>query len=69
VNYFNKKKGKFAWELWNYDKLKLDLIESYGYNIEVIWERDFRTNNEIIKNIISKYGKKPITTPKRSRKD
>lgn len=69
ANYFNQKKGKFAWELWNYDKLKLDLIESYGYNIEVIWERDFRTNNEIIKNIISKYDKKSITTPKRSRKD
>jgi hypothetical protein len=69
ANYFNKKKGKFAWELWDYDKSKLDLIESYGYNIDVIWEQDFLTNNEIIKNIISKYDKKSITTPNRSRKD
>ena len=69
TNYFNKKKNKFAWELWEYDKSKLDLIESCGYNVEVIWEREFRDNQSIIEEIISKYDTKSITAPKRSRQD
>jgi G:T-mismatch repair DNA endonuclease (very short patch repair protein) len=69
INYFNKKKNKFAWELWEYDKSKLDLVKSCGYNVEVIWEKQFRNNEQIIENIISKYDTKSITTPKRSRKD
>ena len=69
TNYFNKKKNKFAWELWKYDKSKLDLIKSCGYNVEVIWEKQFRNNEQIIENIISKYDTKSITAPKRSRKD
>ena len=68
-NYFNKKKNQFAWELWEYDKSKLDLIESCGYNVEVIWEREFRDNQSIIEEIISKYDTKSITAPKRSRQD
>jgi G:T-mismatch repair DNA endonuclease (very short patch repair protein) len=68
TNYFNKKKNKFAWELWEYDKSKLDLIKSCGYNVEVIWEKQFRNNEQIIENLISKYDTKSITAPKRSRK-
>ena len=39
-DFFNKKKGKFAWELWDYDKKKNERIKSYGYNLEVVWEGD-----------------------------
>lgn len=56
-DYFNSKKSKFAWELWEYDKSKVDLIKSYGYNIEVVWECDFNTDNKIIETILDKYAK------------
>jgi G:T-mismatch repair DNA endonuclease (very short patch repair protein) len=65
-NYFNQKKSKFAWEIWSYDKNKLDLIRNNGYNLEVIWEGDLKNNNKLIKNIITKYVKKLRTTSERS---
>jgi hypothetical protein len=68
-DYYNVKKGKYAWELWEYDVQKLELIKSYGYNLEVIWERDLKNNNKLIENIISKYDTKLNSTPERSRKD
>lgn len=54
-NYYNRKKSMFAWEIWDYDKSKVDLIKSYNYNLEVIWETDFKSNKDIIKNLIKKY--------------
>lgn len=68
-DYFNKKKNKFAWELWDYDKKKIDLIKSYGYNLEVVWEGDLKHNNKLINIILEKYVTKFNSTPKRSRKD
>jgi G:T-mismatch repair DNA endonuclease (very short patch repair protein) len=62
-DYFNQKKGMFAWELWDYDKDKLDLIRSNGYNLEVIWEGDLKNNNKLIKNIITKYVTNINSTP------
>jgi G:T-mismatch repair DNA endonuclease (very short patch repair protein) len=57
----------FAWELWEYDRLKLDLIRKKGYNIEVIWEFDFKSNKTIIEEIIFKYERqKNNSTPGRS---
>jgi G:T-mismatch repair DNA endonuclease (very short patch repair protein) len=67
--YFNKKKGKFAWELWEYDNNKLEFIKNNGYNLEVIWEKDLKNNNKLIETIISKYDTKFNSTPERSRKD
>jgi G:T-mismatch repair DNA endonuclease (very short patch repair protein) len=66
-NYFNQKKNKFAWELWDYDKKKIDLIKSYGYNLEVVWEGDLKLNNKLIELIIENYVRKLNTTPWRSR--
>jgi G:T-mismatch repair DNA endonuclease (very short patch repair protein) len=63
ANYYNQKKKKFAWELWEYDSSKLDLIRNYGYNLYVIWESDFKNNNKIIEDIISKYARKSNTAP------
>jgi len=62
-NYFNKKKNKYAWEMWEYDKNKLELIKNNGYNLEVIWESDFKNNNKIINYIIEKYVTNQFTTP------
>lgn len=62
-DFFNKKKGKFAWELWDYDKKKIDLIKSYGYNLEVVWEEDLKLNNKLIEIIIENYVTKLTSTP------
>ena len=62
-DFFNKKKGKFAWELWDYDKKKLELIKSYGYNLEVVWEGDLKLNNKLIEIIIENYVTKLTSTP------
>lgn len=56
-NYFNQKKSKYAWEIWEYDQSKVDLIKSYGYNVEVVWEDNFKTNDKIIKEILYKHDK------------
>jgi len=69
ADYFNQKKQKYAIELWDYDKKKLELIKSFGYNLEVVWESDLRYNNKLLEKIISKYETKFNSTPKWSRKD
>jgi G:T-mismatch repair DNA endonuclease (very short patch repair protein) len=53
--YFNQKKNMYAEEIWDYDKRKVDLIVSYGYNLEVLWESDLKYNNDKIIKIITKY--------------
>ena len=54
-DYLNVKKGLIAKEIWEYDKSKLELIKSYGYNIEVIWESDLKLNKDELIKIINKY--------------
>lgn len=54
--YYNKKKSKYAWELWEYDNSKVDLIRNLNYNLEIVWESDFHYNKQIIKDIIKKYA-------------
>lgn len=56
-NYFNKKKNMYAQEIWEYDKHKLQLCEKYNYTLEVIWEDDFKCDNDIVNKIIKKYVK------------
>jgi hypothetical protein len=68
-DYFNKKKGKYAWEIWEYDKNKLELIKNYDYNLEVIWEDDLKNNDKIIKHIIKKYVTNNISTPERTQQN
>ena len=57
-DYFNQKKQKTAKELWEYDKNKIDLIKENGYNLEIVWESDFKDDNTIINKIIKKYDAK-----------
>jgi G:T-mismatch repair DNA endonuclease (very short patch repair protein) len=67
--YLNKKKGKTAQEIWDYDRSKIDLIKNFGYNIEVIWEQELKNNNNKIIEIIHKYDPKTRFTPEWSTKD
>ena len=47
-------KGK----LWEYDKNKVDIIINNGYNLEVVWETDYKTDKTIINKLIKKYDRK-----------
>ena len=57
-DYHNVKKNLTAKEIWDYDKSKLELIKSYGYNLEVIWESELKLNNDKLLTIIKKYDSK-----------
>jgi G:T-mismatch repair DNA endonuclease (very short patch repair protein) len=58
ANYINVKKNLTAKEIWKYDESKLELIKSYGYNLEVIWESELKLNNDKLLTIIKKYDSK-----------
>jgi len=60
--YYNVKKGKTAKELWEYDKIKLELAKNLGYNLEVIWESDYKSDSNIINQILTKYDTRNNTT-------
>jgi very-short-patch-repair endonuclease len=45
-NYFNVFKQMFAYEIWNEDHEKINLIE--GYEVLVIWEHEFLNSPEEI---------------------
>lgn len=40
----NKSKGMPANEIWEYDKNKIKLAESHGYQVLTIWESDYHKN-------------------------
>ena len=68
-DYYNQKKMKTAEEIWEYDRMKVDLIKSYGYNLEIIWETDLKYNNEKLIKIVEKYDSNSNFAPERSSKD
>lgn len=41
---FNKTKQMTAEELWCYDKNKVDLAESHGYEVLTVWESEYHQN-------------------------
>lgn len=55
--YYHKHKNKTAKEIWMYDKNKIDLLIEKGYYLEIVWESDFKSNPNLIKNLIKKYVK------------
>jgi G:T-mismatch repair DNA endonuclease (very short patch repair protein) len=55
-DYLHPHKNKTAKEIWEEDKLRIDNIKSYGYNLIVIWESDFEKPS-FVKNIITEYVK------------
>jgi len=56
-DYINQKKSMTAKEIWDYDSNKIDLIRNNGYNLEVIWEQEFKNDNKLINKILEKYVK------------
>lgn len=57
-NYFNKKKNMTAKEIWKYDENKIDLIKKYGYNLEIVWESDLKSDPNLINKLINNYDRK-----------
>ncbi len=55
AEYFNHKKQMTAQQLWDYDGNKIDLAKNKGYNVETIWESDYKNNKNIILEIIKTY--------------
>lgn len=57
-DYYHQVKGKTAKELWEYDKVKIDLIRGNGYNLEIVWESDLKEDHTLIYKLIKKYDKR-----------
>jgi hypothetical protein len=45
-NFYNKVSKKYAWELWKKDKEKLEMANKLGYEVLVIWEKDWNENRQ-----------------------
>ena len=56
--YYHKIKNRTAGQIWKYDSNKIDLIKNYGYNLEIVWESDYKKNQNIINKILKKYDRK-----------
>ena len=48
--FYNKVKQKTAKEIWDYDQIKKECAEFYGYQILYIWEYDHNQNKEEVIN-------------------
>jgi G:T-mismatch repair DNA endonuclease (very short patch repair protein)/predicted RNA-binding Zn-ribbon protein involved in translation (DUF1610 family) len=68
-DYYNTKKSKTSKEIWEYDKLKLELVRNLGYFTEVIWESDYIKNKKLVNTIINNYDTRNKSAPERSRQD
>lgn len=45
-DYFHKKKGLSAKDIWERDKKRINFLEEQGYTVRVIWEHDYLQNKE-----------------------
>lgn len=45
-DYFNKRKKLKAEQIWRYDSERKSFLEGLGYKVFVVWEHDYKTNNE-----------------------
>jgi hypothetical protein len=50
----------------DYIRCVVDLIISYGYNLEVLWESDLKYDNDKIIKITTKYETRNKFAPERS---
>ncbi len=41
-DYYHQRVHKTAKEIWDHDKERIELLESLGYNIKIIWEKDWK---------------------------
>lgn len=45
-------------DIWKEDKIRIDKLKNYNYNLEVSWESDLKDDNTIINKLIKKYDKR-----------
>jgi very-short-patch-repair endonuclease len=45
---------KKASEIWNYDKIRVSHLKSFGYKVIILWESDINKNFKKVEKIISK---------------
>jgi hypothetical protein len=52
--YIHPVKSMSALDIWEYDRVKVDLAESHGYSVLTIWENDYRKDpDKIIKECVT----------------
>jgi G:T-mismatch repair DNA endonuclease (very short patch repair protein) len=60
ADFFDKVKNRYAWEKWEKDEKKLKHAKDNGYNIEVIWEYDWKRLSDrtrFLQKIVNKYDR------------
>jgi G:T-mismatch repair DNA endonuclease (very short patch repair protein) len=50
--YYHSQLRKTAQDIWKYDEEKNNLLEKHGYNVYIIWEKEWKDNPEEIKQKI-----------------
>ena len=53
-DYYNKKKQKFAHEIWQEDKIRTEKLVKQGYKVIILWENDYMKDKENRINILQK---------------
>lgn len=62
-NYLNKKKNKLAKDIWKEDSERIKKLEELNYNVRVIWELDYQTDNfKILEDILNEHKKENISS-------
>jgi len=59
-DFYDKIKNQYAWEKWEKDEEKMDFAKKMGFNIEIIWQSEWKkTSNKklFIQRIVEKYEK------------
>ncbi len=44
----NYQVGKSAKEVWEYDSKRIDILRNKGFNVLVVWEKDYSENKDLI---------------------
>ena len=47
-DFYNKLSKKFAWQIWEKDKRKIQIAVQKGYSVLTIWEKDYNTNKDLV---------------------
>ena len=59
ADFYDKVKNRYAWEKWEKDEKKMELARENGYNVEVIWESDWKKLSDrtrFLQKLVSKYN-------------
>lgn len=60
-DYFNRKKQKHAYEIWERDNQKINDYKKMGYNVLVIWENDYKNNHEYVIKTLDDLSQKGVS--------